>query len=110
MATRLLLATLNACIACNRQQSGGELDAQRLYEASCAKCHGNTGCGGVALTDGPSQPRNFCDAEFQGGHSDNDLKAAIRNGKGAMPPFGNLFDEIQTAQLVAYIRTFNPKK
>jgi mono/diheme cytochrome c family protein len=34
----------------------------------------------------------------------------IREGKGPMPPFGALFDDTQTALLVAYIRGFNSKQ
>jgi len=61
------------------------------------------------MAEGVAPPRNFFDSEFQASRSDADLESVIRHGKGAMPPFGKLFDEQQTALLVAHIRSFKPK-
>jgi mono/diheme cytochrome c family protein len=81
-----------------------------LFDSACAKCHGSDGKGGVPSAEGQPAPRNFRDPEFHASRTDDQLKRAIRQGKGPMPPFGALFDDAQTANLVLYIRSFNTKK
>jgi mono/diheme cytochrome c family protein len=110
-----LLAVLSAlCLGpgCKRKQIAGSTraEAKHLFDSICAKCHGADGRGGVPSAEGQPAPRNFCDPAFHAAHSDADLKKVIREGKGPMPPFAALFDETQTALLVDYIRSFNPKK
>jgi len=97
---------------CKRREieAGGHAEAAHLFDSSCAICHGRDGRGGVPAAEGLAPPRNFCDAAFQASRSDDDLKQAIRGGKGPMPPFAALFDDSQLTLLVAYIRGFNPKK
>jgi len=73
----------------------------------CARCHGSDGKGGVG-PEGTNPPRNFVDAAFQASRSDEQLKDVIRKGKGAMPPFGNLFSDPVLAALVLQVRSFNP--
>jgi mono/diheme cytochrome c family protein len=79
-----------------------------LYARACSRCHGTKGGGGTSLA-GPA-PRNFRDAAFHRAHSDDDLKTAIRAGKGAMPPFGAAFDDVDLAALVAHLRSFDPER
>jgi mono/diheme cytochrome c family protein len=97
---------------CKRKEIEGntQAEAKHLFDSVCAKCHGSDGRGGVPSAEGQPAPRNFADAAFQSSRSDADLRNAIKNGKGPMPPFGALFDETQTTLLVSYIRAFNPKK
>jgi len=97
---------------CKRKAIEGDshAEAQHLFDSTCAVCHGRDGRGGVPAAEGQPAPRNFCDAAFQASRTDDDLKKAIREGKGPMPPFGPLFDDAQLTLLVAYIRGFNPKK
>lgn len=85
-------------------------EAKQLFDSACGKCHGSDGRGGVPAAEGLAAPRNFVDAGFQSSRTDADLRAAIVQGKGTMPPFGKLFDEQQLAQLVAHIRGFKPQK
>jgi mono/diheme cytochrome c family protein len=85
-------------------------EAKALFDSACGKCHGSDGRGGVPSMEGQPAPRNFNDAAFQASRSDAQLKQVIVAGKGAMPPYGKLFDEQQLAGLVAHIRGFNPKK
>ncbi len=85
-------------------------EARHLFDSTCATCHGRDGRGGVPPMEGRPAPRNFCDAAFHESRTDAELKQAIRGGKGTMPPFGALFDDEQLTLLVAYIRSFNPKK
>jgi mono/diheme cytochrome c family protein len=97
---------------CKRKAIAGDThaEAQHLFDSTCAICHGRDGRGGVPAAEGLPPPRNFCDASFQASRSDDDLKKAIREGKGPMPPFAPLFDDAQLTLLVAYIRGFNPQK
>lgn len=97
---------------CKRKAIEGDshAEAQHLFDSTCAICHGRDGRGGVPAAEGQPAPRNFRDTAFQASRSDDDLKKAIRDGKGPMPPFAPLFDDSQLTLLVAYIRGFDPKK
>lgn len=110
--TTTLLGGAAAGTGCQRKALEGDTAAEgkHLFESVCAKCHGSDGKGGVPMAEGVPAPRNFRDPAFQASRSDADLRTVIRNGKGAMPPFGALFDEMQTSLLVAHVRSFNPKK
>ncbi len=101
-----------AASGCKRKEIEGDTRAEskHLFDSVCGKCHGSDGRGGVPSAEGQPAPRNFCDATFQASRSDADLRKVIREGKGPMPPFAALFDDSQTTLLVAYIRSFNPKK
>jgi mono/diheme cytochrome c family protein len=93
------------------QHSGAGSDSQnaeQIFASVCAKCHGADGKGGVPAAEGQNPPRNFCDARFQASRSDDDLKQAIRKGKGGMPAFGNLFSDAELRALVRRLRSFNP--
>lgn len=106
------VALVAAASGCKRKEIEGDTraEAKHLFDSICAKCHGADGRGGVPSAEGQPAPRNFADATFQSSRTDADLKKAIREGKGPMPPFAALFDDAQTTLLVAYIRGFNPKK
>lgn len=107
-----LALSLGLGLGCQRKQLEGDshAEAKHLYDSICARCHGRDGRGGVPAAEGQPAPRNFCDATFQASQSDAQLAQVIKQGKGPMPPFGALFDDTQTALLVGYIRSFNPKQ
>lgn len=106
----LLGPGLFSLAGCKRDAAPGDARAEgkALFDSACGKCHGSDGRGGVPAMEGQPAPRNFRDAAFQASRSDAQLKQVIVAGKGAMPPFGKLFDEPQLTQLVAHIRGFNP--
>lgn len=108
----VVVLALGLTAGCKRKQvdQDSHAEAQQLFDSICAKCHGRDGRGGVPAAEGQPAPRNFRDAAFQTEHSDAQLAQVIKQGKGPMPPFGALFDDAQTALLVSYIRSFNPKK
>jgi mono/diheme cytochrome c family protein len=85
-------------------------EAKHLYVSVCSKCHGSDGRGGVPAAEGLPAPTNFTDRAFQASRSDAQLRQAIKQGKGPMPPFGALFDDTQMANLVLYVRSFEKKK
>lgn len=106
----LLVAATAGCGACSKPKPAPSADAKALFAATCAKCHGEEGRGGLPLFDGGPSPRNFADAEFQKTHTDEDIKRTIREGKGVgMPPFGATFTPEQLDGLVAQVRAFGPK-
>jgi mono/diheme cytochrome c family protein len=103
----LLLPGLAAC----QHAKGGDARAEaaaQTFTTICARCHGSDGKGGVPAMEGSNAPRNFCDAAFQASRTDEQLKQVIRQGKGAMPAFGNLFTDADLQALVLKIRSFNP--
>jgi mono/diheme cytochrome c family protein len=105
-----LLVLLGIPLGCQRSESGPEQAAERVeqtYRTVCGRCHGADGKGGVA-PEGVNAPRNFCDPTFQASRTDEELKQAIRVGKGAMPGFGNLFSDVDLQGLVRKIRSFDP--
>jgi mono/diheme cytochrome c family protein len=106
----LTLVVLGA--GCQRGQAEGDTraEARQLFDSACAKCHGRDGRGGVPAAEGLPAPSNLRDPAFQASRTDEQLKQVIKHGKGPMPPFGVLFDEAQTTQLVAYIRSFAEKR
>jgi mono/diheme cytochrome c family protein len=73
-----------------------------LYKQSCVACHAADGSGstpaGKAL-----KARDLRSAEVQK-HSDAELTAAIRDGKGKMPPFKAKVSAADISALVAHIR------
>jgi mono/diheme cytochrome c family protein len=111
-ASRLacLLVVLGAAAACQRGGDGPEQAAARAeqtFNTVCGRCHGADGKGGLA-PEGVNAPRNFRDSAFQASRTDEQLKQAIRLGKGAMPGFGNVFSEVDLQGLVRKIRSFEP--
>jgi mono/diheme cytochrome c family protein len=100
----LVLAT-----GCHRSEEDPlTASAEQTFLTVCAKCHGADGKGGVPAQEGANPPRNFGDPSFQASRSDEDLKQAIRNGKGSMPAFGNLFSDADLLGLVHKVRSFEP--
>jgi mono/diheme cytochrome c family protein len=106
-----LLAVCTGLGACRKSEAKKDphSEAARTYAMVCARCHGPDGSG-KSLTPMATPPRNFRDAAFHQERSDGDLAGAIRDGKGAMPAFRSMYDAEQIAELVAIIRSFNPKK
>jgi mono/diheme cytochrome c family protein len=108
----LLAGLVVAASGCKRKQIEGDTraEAKHLFDSICARCHGSDGRGGVPRAEGQPAPRDFGDPTFHSSRTDAELKKAIREGKGPMPPFAALLDDTQTTLLIAYIRGFNPKK
>jgi mono/diheme cytochrome c family protein len=104
----LLLAGGTGCQ--KKQPADARVEGKRLFDSICARCHGSDGRGGVPSAEGQPAPTNFNDPAFHANRSDAQLTQVIKQGKGPMPPFGTLFDDAQTALLVAHVRSFNPKK
>lgn len=58
------------------------------------------------VANGP-RPVNLRDPAWQASRTDAELVAAIRDGRGAMPPFSDLLTRDQITALAAYVRSLN---
>ena len=93
--------------ACSRSAPAAErpADAAALFSQACARCHGADGTGGLPTVPNGPRPADLTAAEWQQTRSDADLAAAIRNGRGAMPPFEDVLTSDQITALAAHVRT-----
>ncbi len=82
------------------------LSGQILYENSCASCHGSPG--EADFTRMSPTPGDVASDRFQL-QKDGELFYKIRTGRESMPTFAESLGEDEIWQLVAYIRSFNPK-
>jgi mono/diheme cytochrome c family protein len=82
-------------------------DAEKTYKTNCVLCHAPDGSG--SSPSGKALKAQDLRAELIQKKTDDELVAAITNGKGKMPAFGKKLKPDQIAQLVAYIRLL-PKK
>ena len=94
--------------ACSRSSPAAErtaVDASALFSQACAKCHAVDGTGGLPMAVNGPRPTDLTSAEWQRSRSDAELVNAIRNGRGAMPPFQEVLSSAQIDALGAYVRT-----
>jgi mono/diheme cytochrome c family protein len=80
------------------------IEAGPLFEQACAKCHGADGSGGLPTVANGPKPVNFRDAAWQASRSDDEIAAAIRDGRGAMPPFADVLKPEQIGELMRHVR------
>lgn len=81
---------------------GDPANGQVLYAEKCAPCHGQNGEGGVGLKLNPS--------DFVLKSTNAHMVAFIQTGRPgtAMAGFKNILTEAQIADIVAYLRSWNP--
>jgi mono/diheme cytochrome c family protein len=78
--------------------SDSKLDVHELFATTCGWCHSD---GGRAAGKGPQ----LMNTE----RSDDFIRNRIKNGKeGAMPAFGQTFNDAQIDEIVKYIRALKP--
>jgi mono/diheme cytochrome c family protein len=56
--------------------------------------------------NGP-RPVNLHDPAWQASRTDGEIIAAIRDGRGAMPPFADVLKSDEIAVLAGYVRSLN---
>lgn len=86
-----------------------ETEGELLYlDMKCPTCHGYQGSGDGFLSAGlQPRPVDFSSSDSMSSISDDQLKEAIRNGKGkGMPRFAEFTDH-QVDSLVQYIRSLS---
>jgi cytochrome c6 len=81
--------------------------AEKTYKTNCVLCHAPDGSG--SSPSGKALKAQDLRSELIQKKTDDELVAAITNGKGKMPAFGKKLKPDQIVQLVAYIRLL-PKK
>ncbi len=74
---------------------------QALYEANCAKCHGEDGRGAV-----PSA-RNFTDTDYMRGESPANFFTTVSEGRGEMPAFKATLSPDDRWNVVFYVWRFS---
>jgi mono/diheme cytochrome c family protein len=113
-AVRLFLVLLAmSAAACARSSQASEeaqaVDTVQLFGQACAKCHGTEGAGGLPTVANGPRPVDFRDASWQRSRSDDDIAAAIRNGRGAMPPFADLLTPGEIVRLTRHVRSLHTR-
>ena len=102
----MLAFVLCAGAACSRPAAERTpVDASALFAQACAKCHAADGTGGLPMAVNGPRPTDLTTAEWQRSRSDVEIVSAIRNGRGAMPPFQDVLSSQQVDALGAYVRT-----
>lgn len=102
----LVLLALGAAPARAADAEGGKA----IYAAKCLACHGEQGKGdGPAAAALPKPVPDLTKPEFWKDMTDDRLKSSISNGKpnGVMRPFPMKPEQMDN--LVAYLRTLEPK-
>jgi cytochrome c6 len=97
-----------AAAACSQPSSGADrpkVDAGALFEQACARCHGSDGSGGLPSVPNGPRPIDLTSEEWQRSRSDEEIVSAVRDGRGAMPPFADMLTAEQVEALRSYIRT-----
>jgi len=84
-------------------------DGKALFETNCAKCHGAEGKGDTKMGM-KAGCKDFTDAKYQAGLTDDKMADAIKNGikegdKTKMKSFGDTLSADDIKALVAYVRT-----
>ena len=108
VALAAMTAMMLAVAACSRSATSAEravIDAKALFAQACARCHAEDGTGGLPMVANGPRPIDLTSAEWQRARSDAEVLAAIRTGRGAMPPFDGVLTVEQIAALGAHVRT-----
>jgi mono/diheme cytochrome c family protein len=104
------IAALAACAgtgACSSAPAAERppADPPALYAQACAKCHAGDGTGGLPMAVNGPRPIDLTAAEWQQSRSDAEIVAAIRTGRGAMPPFLDVLKADEIDALGRYVRS-----
>lgn len=93
------------------------VSGKALYEKNCAACHGTSGKGdGPAAVSMRPKPTNLADGEFMQTLSDSYLLEVITYGGASvdksplMPGWGNVMDQKEIIDIIAYLRGLSKKK
>ena len=77
---------------------GGDLDlGERVFARNCASCHGRDGGGGV----GPKLANGRVAERYP---DPSDHRAIVVNGRGVMPPWGDMLSDQEIDAVVRYER------
>jgi cytochrome c6 len=108
-ACLLTVALAASPFACARSAPAAEqppaADGRQLFEQACARCHGADGSGGLPTVANGPRPIDLRDPAWQRSRTDDEIVSAIRNGRGAMPPFDGVVAAPDLATLARHVRS-----
>ena len=110
LAVLSLWHTSGAQDAVGSRADGKKAQAEELFVQRCARCHGRDGRGATKLGEMVKAPDFTDEGWWEGGVSDERLRASIAGGKGEMPAFGRKLSRSEIASLAAYVRAFAPER
>lgn len=97
--------------SCKKSEATAAANGHDLFVATCARCHGAAGAGGLPLWEGGPSPRDLRDHELHAQRTDAQLFEVIKKGKGAgMPPFGGALSDDRIAAIVAHVRSLDRRE
>lgn len=99
----LSLAFVAACSTGNTAPDRAAL-GDETFRNTCARCHGETGKGGLPMTPDGTKPRDFTDPAWQASRTDVDIEYIVRHGKAPMPAFKDVLTPDQITAVVAKVR------
>ena len=103
--TALIGCAIGAACTRSTPAATSAVDAKALFAQACARCHAEDGSGGLPTAVNGPRPADLRAADWQASRTDAELIAAIRTGRGAMPPFEDVLNTDQIAALGAYLRS-----
>ena len=87
--------------------AAAQSDGQKLFDTTCAKCHGPDGSGSTVVGKAVGA-KDLRSAEAKK-LTDAEIFSQIDQGKGNMPPFGGTLNKAQINSLIPIIREFSKK-
>ena len=106
--TLVVIGFYVAAVGSNREASaqgkGKAPDGKALFQAQCAKCHGDDGKGIPSIPDIP----DLSTAKWQSSRTDKEITEAINNGIGIMPGFQETFSAAEIRAVVKQVRALGP--
>ena len=84
-----------------------QAEGQKLYDSTCAKCHGPDGTGSTVV--GKAVGAKDLNSPEAKKLTDAEVHAQIEQGKGNMPPFGGTLNKAQIDSLIPIVRAFGKK-
>ena len=88
--------------------AAAQAEGQKLYDSTCAKCHGPDGSGNTVVGKAVGA-KDLASPEAKK-LSDADVHKQIELGKGNMPPFSGTLSKAQIDSLIPIVREFGKKK
>ena len=87
--------------------ASAQMEGQKLFDQTCAKCHGADGTGNTVVGKavgakdlGSAEAKKMTDAE---------IRTQIEQGKNNMPPFSGTLNKEQIDSLIPIVRGFGKK-
>ncbi|MDP9199847.1 MAG: cytochrome c [Pseudomonadota bacterium] len=112
-----LLAVALLCVSAAASASGDIETGRRLFETTCASCHGSGGSpdpGNPVVQALEAPPADFTDPLFNSREPALDWELVVKHGGHAlglseqMPAWSSAFTDAEIAALVAYVKTLAP--